>query len=59
MKVNKSLLKQVEREIRKYGLKVAIENVLWLSASEQLKDIGATRVTTHYAKRKPSAKDFK
>lgn len=46
MKITPDLLKDVQRDIDDHGLEVAIHNLLWRQASEQMMDLGVTRVRT-------------
>ncbi len=48
MKVTKTVIKEFENEQKQFGTKVAITNVIWLIASELLKDIGVKKVSTTY-----------
>lgn len=38
-KISKAKVKQFEREVKEFGLKVAVHNVLWLKANQDLKDL--------------------
>lgn len=38
-RINKSKVKQFEKEVKEFGLEVAIHNVLWLKANQDLKDL--------------------
>lgn len=46
MKITKELIDRFELEQKEYGTKVAIHNLLWLNASEQMKDLGIKSVHT-------------
>jgi len=46
MKLTKSMVQWFEREQRDYGTAVALYNLLWLKAAEDLKRLGVTRVRT-------------
>lgn len=54
MKVTKKLTKQFESEQQEYGTAVAIHNLLWLAASNQLHELGAKTISVSYRKRKRS-----
>lgn len=46
MKVTKDLVKQFEADQKAKSTAVAIHNVLWTLAVDQLKDLGIRKVTT-------------
>jgi len=46
MKLTKRYVAEVQRDIDEYGLEVALYNVLWRQAVEQLGSIGVKRVRT-------------
>lgn len=52
MKVTNEFVKLFEADQELHGTKVALKNVFWNLASNLLKDIGVTRLTTNYAKKK-------
>jgi hypothetical protein len=52
MKVTREIVKLVESDQRKYGTKIALENLLWLQAKDQLKDLGVKKLKTIYIKGK-------
>jgi hypothetical protein len=52
MKVTKGVVKLFESDQKAYGTQVALANMLWLNAVEQLEDIGVKHTRTTYG-RKP------
>lgn len=46
MKVTKTLIQWFEKEQRDHGTKTALHNLLWVLASDLLKDLGITRIRT-------------
>lgn len=52
MKITKELVKYFEAQQRDFGTEVAMSNLLWQNASEQLTDLGVVKLHTSYAKSK-------
>jgi hypothetical protein len=52
MKVTASVVRQFESDQVENGTAVAIHNILWLAASEQLDDLGVKNIKTTYHKAK-------
>lgn len=46
MKLTRDVVKNFEHDQEHYGTKVALANVLWLSATDQLTDLGVTNIKT-------------
>lgn len=46
MQLNKQLVRFFEQEQTAHGTKVALFNLLWMKAADDLKAIGVKRVTT-------------
>lgn len=46
MKITPTLLREVQRDIDEHGLGVAVHNLLWRHAAEQMTDLGHDRVRT-------------
>lgn len=46
MKLTNALVKKFESDQSDYGTKTALYNVLWQSATEQLKNLGVTGIRT-------------
>lgn len=46
MKLTRELVTQFEQEQEEYGTYVALYNLLWLNATDQLKDLGVKHVST-------------
>lgn len=52
MKVTREIVKLFEHDQQTYGTQVAVSNILWLQAQQQLKELGASKVKTDYGKKK-------
>lgn len=52
MKITRSKVKLFEDTQKQKGTKVALENTLWLLASEILTDIGVKNIQTSYWRKK-------
>ena len=52
MKLTKQIIKRFETEQKSWGTKVALSNILWIVASEILRDIEVKKITTSYKKPK-------
>jgi hypothetical protein len=46
MKLTKQFIKHFEQEQKSFGTNTALYNVIWLIASDLLKDIGITKIKT-------------
>lgn len=46
MKITDDIVQQFEDEQRQHGTEVAIHNLLWKSAAEQMNDLGITSIRT-------------
>lgn len=52
MRVTKAIVREFERDQEDHGTAVALSNLLWRSATDQLTELGATRVRTSYERPK-------
>lgn len=52
MKVTGDLVKLFKQDQEKYGTKVAISNLLYLNAHQQLRDLGVRKTKTDWKKGK-------
>lgn len=48
MKVTSDLVKLFKKDQEKHGTKTAMQNLLWLNADAQMKDLGVKKVKTDY-----------
>jgi hypothetical protein len=46
MKLTKTVIKNFEQEQKEFGTKTALFNIIWIIASELLKDIGIKNIKT-------------
>lgn len=50
MKVTAELVKQFKKDMKRYGVMVALKNLLWLNADAQMRDLGVKQTKTKYRK---------
>lgn len=50
MKVTSELVKVFKKDAKRYGVMVAIKNLLWLNADRQMRDVGVKTTKTKYRK---------
>lgn len=56
MTLNKTLVREFERDQADYGTEVALFNLLWRKAADDLKAIGVTKITSATRRRSARAK---
>lgn len=51
MKITKLAVKYFEAQQNDFGTAIALKNTIWQIASDLMKDIGVTKITTVYEKK--------